>query len=576
MRDRMLPGSRLRNIPRAVMASLRRAALGLILGSLCYASLAEADSDPFRQRHPRDHDDLLGMRRAHPQAADQLLEGEAAMHAGDVARAAELFRGAAEQVPESALASRRYCQALTELGRRMDAIRACAQAIRNQSTPMAFRAAVSALMSEPPTPDDLSIALRYAQDSKRRSPDQPWGDAADCDIAERIGDQAMLKQCTDALLRVAPGHYETERRLAASAAPAAKQPLWSLLAWLSLGIAGVITVFHGAWHSGRQWLTRVSARAASTVLAVGLVSFCLPAPARAAAPEPSASAQPAASSASGEGRSIEEPGSLSKWMINEKDPKSSLPNAAQRDKDPLNFGYHMMDLADKAREAADRGDDRAAAKYWEAMAEAVPDVAVGFRRACESWEKARDLQKALENCRKALTVQGVNLNDYDRFARFVLAKEGQLNKEEVQELSDVVAHLRTTEAGVGLAAQIECEVGTRLEDVGRLTSCTTELAKLAPEDARTISFQWVLAIKQGNFNEAQQLIERAKKTDMKPEGIQKMQLATAQEQSLSRRLARNARPIAIAGIVVLALAAAVGISRMLRRRATRLGPAVSG
>src|SRR6185503_3389473 len=286
-------------------------------------------------------------------------------------------------------------------------------------------------------------------------------------------------------------------------------------------------------------------------------------------------AAPPSGTSDSEHTTSDRPGGLSKWMINDKDPSSSLPNVEQRNHDPLNFGYHLMDLADKADVAIQHGDYRQAAKYYEAMAKAVPDTAIGFRKACELWEKAHDPQKALGFCRDALSVQGVTLGDYEHFAKLVLAKEGQLNKSEVAELTQVIEHLKTTGAGGGLAAELQCEVGLRLEAVDRLKECTAVLAQLAPNDPRTISYQWALALKQGDFKKAEELVERAKTTTMEPEGIKKMQEAIVLERSLPRRIERHSNLIAFGAIVIAALGAALGITKLLRRRAARLRPAAS-
>src|SRR6188768_2177095 len=69
-------------------------------------------------RNGLDSDDLATLQRRDPAFADALLQGEAELRAGAVARAAKTFQQLSAKAPESALTLRRYCQALTELGDR--------------------------------------------------------------------------------------------------------------------------------------------------------------------------------------------------------------------------------------------------------------------------------------------------------------------------------------------------------------------------------------------------------------------------------------------------------------------------
>src|SRR5687768_3778511 len=46
---------------------------------------------------------------------------------------------------------------------------------------------------------------------------------------------------------------------------------------------------------------------------------------------------------------------LSKWPIDHSDPERSVPTQAQREKNPLEFGYHLMDLIEAAEQKAKAG-----------------------------------------------------------------------------------------------------------------------------------------------------------------------------------------------------------------------------
>src|SRR3954469_552624 len=163
------------------------------------------------ERNGFDSDDLATLQRRNPAFASALLRGESELRAGAVSTAAETFKQLAQRAPESALTLRRYCQALTELGERKHAIAACEAAINQRQSAPTFRALVAALMSAPPSPEDLTFATQLANAAQRRQDDQPWGLAAQANIAERMGDEKMLQTSVVELERIAPGHYETTR-----------------------------------------------------------------------------------------------------------------------------------------------------------------------------------------------------------------------------------------------------------------------------------------------------------------------------------------------------------------------------
>ena len=58
------------------------------------------------------------------------------------------------------------------------------------------------------------------------------------------------------------------------------------------------------------------------------------------------------------------------------------------------------------------------------------------------------------------------------------------------------------------------------------------LHAVATREPKTLSFAWTLALHRGDIAEAQRLAAEAKKTAMKPEGIQTMEQATLAEARL--------------------------------------------
>jgi hypothetical protein len=94
----------------------------------------------------------------------------------------------------------------------------------------------------PVTIEDLANASRSAQAAREHAPSLPFGAAADCDIARRLGDERMLRTCTDQLTALAPDHYETRRARAAFEASSADR--FRLAFWLAFLLGGLATLAH--------------------------------------------------------------------------------------------------------------------------------------------------------------------------------------------------------------------------------------------------------------------------------------------------------------------------------------------
>jgi hypothetical protein len=94
------------------------------------------------------------------------------------------------------------------------------------------------------------------------------------------------------------------------------------------------------------------------------------------------------------------------------------------------------------------------------------------------------------------------------------------------------------------------------------------LAKLAPTDPKTISFQWTLAMLRGELGEAKTLLTRAQQANLSPEAIETMQKAMSAELTFPRRLQRNWHVLLVAagGLMV------VGVSLSVRRRSKAAVP----
>jgi tetratricopeptide (TPR) repeat protein len=522
--------------------------LVLLLG---LAAPAGAGANPAW--HSIDADELGRVRGETPPAAALFDTAEEKLRLGDLKGAEAALAEARKLVTNSWLLGRRHCQVLTELGRRAEAREACQQALIRSSA-MDSRAMVGALMasSEPATPVDLIQAVRGAV-AARRLQEQPFSDAALCDIAHHIGDEAMLNSCVESLQRIAPGSFETLRWQSVQK----QAPAWALwLGWLLLAFAVVGTGLHALWG----WLRRpAKSRRVVTASLVCLAAVAL-------APSASAQGEPTAAEGSSPKR-----WQLSRFPINHDSPESAIPSIEERNKDPLEFGYFLQDLNTEALKAERDGDFRTSVKYWRAAAVAVPDAAVSFGKACRAYQKLGERDQAIEFCSKALNLVGATEEDYLRFGELVTQKSLPLSELEIKDLDAVVAHLRG-EKEEGPAAVVECRMGVKLEDAVRLQRCTQVLSKLSPNDPRSLAFMWSYALLRKDYGAAKQLVTAMDKAGMPKVALAEVKAATDKASAWWRRPFTDWR-YAVGAVVALVLTG-LGLA-LLRRRLARVEGAPS-
>jgi len=475
-----------------------------------------------------------------PHVAVLIEHGEAELAAGRITEAAADFQKAVEGSPHSALPRRRLCIALVALGRRTEAIQACQGAAANLGSGMDLRALVGAIVSAPPTPAELGTALAYAQRAITVMDRQPWGYAAQCDIMRRLGDIELLTKCLEDLRRVAPNHYETKR---IEAIVASLRPSVSVIAaWVALALLTLWTALHAL-------RARWRARGALVATLMALAILGAPSAAQAATDD----APPVA-------------GSLSRYKIDDAHPSASVPSAAERDANPLEYGYFLMDLADHADKATQRGDHQTAAELWMALYKAVPDRSVSLIKACESYEAAGDWPKSVAACKLALEKGGLQVKDFARFVTVSLQKPTALDAKEIADIDRVVAHLSKTDANAMVAHELNCNVGMKLSDVERLETCSAALAARVPGNPQTLYYQWGLALLKGDTGGARKFLAQAQVAGATPQRISEMTRLTAERGSVWRRFGR--RGVLLTGVSLLAGALIIAIVRAIRARST--------
>jgi hypothetical protein len=255
-------------------------------------------------------------------------------------------------------------------------------------------------------------------------------------------------------------------------------------------------------------------------------------------------------------------GYLSKYTIDESNPESSVPTTAQRDENPVEYGYFIMDLGDHAQWAVRDGDHKKAALLYRALAKAVPDMAVGYVKACEEYEALKDTESAIGNCGAALSMKGTTLADYSHYARLVLQKKA-LTPADLANLDSVVQHLKDNQAEP-VALDIECTLGAHEGDVGRLQDCAPKLAALAPGNPKALLYQWALAIQRKDFRAAEHFLAEAKSNSAAKEQVAQMERATVSAMPVWRRGLRAFRDWRVGAACSVTLA--LGLSFLLLRR----------
>ena len=413
---------------------------------------------------------------------------------------------------------RRLCRELRAAGDREQALAACKWIVGRGATAEDFRLAVAALvdMSQRPTPEQLLEANTLASAAVRVAPDQPWGYAARCDIARRWQDPQLISDCLTDLQRVAPRHPETAHALALSHT---RSRAGLLAGWLLVIAAVIVTVIrrYRSWRADRP---ASRPRVASAVtMGVVAAAWLVAAPVQAAPPKPAEYPLP-----------TEPPPAdlvLPKLpRIDEANPAASVPTPQERDADPMRFAYYLQELIDRAQQATERGDHKTAARYYVALAKAVPDRGTAFGKLCASLEAAGLRDKALTACGQALEREGVSVQDFTRFVRLTLAKPGPLTEAEVKAADAAVKHLQAQKEAALAGHHLDCELGARVEGTERLERCTAALVTAAPQDPKTVYFQWALAVRRKDRDQARALVERARATGMPEAGVTRMAQAT--------------------------------------------------
>jgi tetratricopeptide (TPR) repeat protein len=223
------------------------------------------------------------------------------------------------------------------------------------------------------------------------------------------------------------------------------------------------------------------------------------------------------------------PAQLSSFSIDDRDPARSIPSAPEAERNPLQMGYLLMDLSDRAEHAIKLGDHAKAAEYYRALIKAVPERAISYSRACREHEAAGQVDEAIEMCRVALGKSGVKLEDHARFVRVMLRKHGVLTPTEVADVDAVIQRIRAEggEPGKRIAAAFDCDLGVRSHDPARTRAGIASLEQLEQPVAQIVAYRWALALMEKDLDRARAIVAEAEQAGVPQSAIAAMQSALA-------------------------------------------------
>lgn len=521
-------------------------AIAVLAGSAPRAAHAALARDGFDSR------DIAGMRAANPEATALFEKAETIAQAGKLDEALGMFQDVARKLPDAPLPHRRLCEVLTALGRGREGVYHCTVSLEVAYTNTAVRATVAALVGGPATPKPSELAQAVSLltlQRKRASSRRAELSSALCDIANSLGDEVMLKQCVRELLSVAPHAPATLRAKARLDARCPPLRFWT--GWTAIAAAILATLAHALRARIRRARTARTLRArsaAAVALVLGLFAAVIPVRTALALELPPANQM------------------LSKFPINDADPESSIPSEAERNKDPLNFGYWLQDLIYKAEQATKHGDHLAAVKFYRTIVKAVPDRAIGYERLCSEYESGHDLEKAAAACGAALLQQGVTKGDYAHYIDVMLKKPGGLSSKDQETINDVLTNLKADPSAHPLVDLLECNVAERLQHIDRLDECVPVLVSKAANAPSTIRLELALALGHHRFGESGAIVERAKKAGAPKDVIEHM------EQMSRTAVRRRTWALALWTAAGVLLAAGIAFSIVYATSRRKLAP----
>ena len=215
-----------------------------------------------------------------------------------------------------------------------------------------------------------------------------------------------------------------------------------------------------------------------------------------------------------------------RFTLNLADPEAHLPSTAEANKYPLDWGYLLMELDERAIAARKQNDWKSAIKFHRATAKLVPDRAISFAHLCTDYEKAGQRTEAVTSCFKALNLEGSKLEYFTHFIRLVADRPGGVDAKEVTDAKAAIEHLKGEPTARSLGYELQCELSLSTHDDAALAECSKELRQVYPHTLKPTSFAWTLALRRGDFTLARKLLKDAKRDGMDKAVLDTMERAT--------------------------------------------------
>jgi tetratricopeptide (TPR) repeat protein len=256
------------------------------------------------------------------------------------------------------------------------------------------------------------------------------------------------------------------------------------------------------------------------------------------------------------------------FAIDDANPEAKLPTPEQSAQRPLQFGYLLMDLEERAALARGRGDYAKALAYHRAAAKLVPERASSHRALCVDYAALNDRTEALSACRRALGSSGTTVADATQLVQLVMSRPGGMDASELEDARATVAHLAQQESTLTAALELRCELSLKAGDTADLRVCSRELSARTPESPRAIAFAWHVAMQEGDLARARELVGRAKRVAAPADAVASMDRATsaaAVESAPADGLSLTGLPMRLFLAVAVALLLVVALARRFTR-----------
>ena len=137
----------------------------------------------------------------------------------------------------------------------------------------------------------------------------------------------------------------------------------------------------------------------------------------------------------------------------------------------MEFAQYLMMLSRRAEDAKAAGDYAQAVQYFSALAEAVPNRAVSYRKMCECYLALGDRENALDTCDEARGQEGATIDDQVSYLGVLVSGEEPLTAEQAKDAKAVITHLREQLTDEALLNQLVCEVALKTHDAEALRKC---------------------------------------------------------------------------------------------------------